>query len=96
MIIGVDTLLVTGDPERIWSLFDIEGITHYSGAPIVHLIVVNHPAAHRLKQRVTVPTGGAPPSPTLLERMDELNLHPSHLYGLTETYGPIMSCSAHP
>jgi len=45
---------------------------------------------------VTVPTGGSPPSPTLLARMQELNLHPVHLYGLTETYGPAMGCSAHP
>ena len=45
---------------------------------------------------MTVPTGGSPPSPTLLARMEELNLHPVHLYGLTETYGPAMGCTAHP
>jgi fatty-acyl-CoA synthase len=49
---------------------------------------VSHPAAHRLEREVTVTTGGAPPSPTLLARMDALNLHPVHVYGLTETYGP--------
>ena len=53
-------------------------------------------SAHPLEQRVTVPTGGSPPSPTLLKRMRELNLHPIHLYGLTETYGPIMGCSWQP
>ena len=37
-------------------------------------------------------TGGAPPSPTLLARMAELNLHVTHLYGLTETYGPAVIC----
>jgi fatty-acyl-CoA synthase len=84
------------EPERIWELFKREGVTHYSGAPTVHLGIVGHPAAHRLEQGVTVPTGGSPPSPTLLARMQELNLHPSHLYGLTETYGPHMSCTAHP
>jgi fatty-acyl-CoA synthase len=84
------------DPERIWELFEAEAVTHYSGAPTVHLSLVNHAAAHRLDQHVTVPTGGSPPSPTLLARMRELNLHPSHLYGLTETYGPHMSCTAHP
>jgi fatty-acyl-CoA synthase len=84
------------EPERIWELFGSEGVTHYSGAPTVHLGIVGHPAARRLEQRVTVPTGGSPPSPTLLARMQALNLHPSHLYGLTETYGPHMSCTAHP
>jgi fatty-acyl-CoA synthase len=62
----------------------------------VHLGIVGHDDAHPLEQRVTVPTGGSPPSPTLLGRMRELNLHPVHLYGLTETYGPIMSCTPHP
>ena len=52
--------------------------------------IVNHEKAHPLEQRVTVPTGGSPPSPTLLKSMRELNLHPIHLYGLTETYGPVM------
>ncbi len=84
------------DPERIWDLFVAERVTHYSGAPTVHLSIANHARAQRLEQEVTVPTGGSPPSPTLLARMRELNLHPVHLYGLTETYGPAMSCTAYP
>src|SRR4051794_3973789 len=84
------------DPERIWQLFDDEGVTHYSGAPTIHISIVNHDAAHPLDQHVIVPTGGSPPSPTLLGRMRELNLHPIHLYGLTETYGPVMGCSWQP
>jgi fatty-acyl-CoA synthase len=83
-------------PEAIWELFDAEGVTHYSGAPTIHMSIVEHENAHPLEQRVTVPTGGSPPSPALLKSMRKLNLHPIHLYGLTETYGPIMSCSWHP
>ncbi|MGA2924586.1 MAG: AMP-binding protein, partial [Solirubrobacteraceae bacterium] len=45
---------------------------------------------------VTVPTGGSPPTPALLRKMRELNLHPIHLYGLTETYGPALACSWQP
>src|SRR5262245_22812675 len=84
------------EPGRVWELFEAEGVTHYSGAPTVHIGIVNHPDAHRLDQKVIVPTGGSPPSPTLLGRMRELNLHPIHLYGLTETYGPVMGCSWQP
>jgi fatty-acyl-CoA synthase len=84
------------DPERIWELFDSEGVTHYSGAPTVHMSIVNHDNAHQLEQRVTVATGGSPPTPALIRRMRELNLYPTHLYGLTETYGPIMGCSWQP
>ncbi len=84
------------DPEKIWELFDSEGVTHYSGAPTVHMGIVNHQNAHQLEQRVTVATGGSPPTPALIRRMRELNLYPTHLYGLTETYGPVMGCSWQP
>ncbi len=76
------------DPERIWELFASEGVTHYNGAPTVHIGVVNHPAAQRLDRQVTVTVAGAPPSPTLLGQLDALNFRPIHVYGLTETYGP--------
>jgi acyl-CoA synthetase (AMP-forming)/AMP-acid ligase II len=84
------------EPERVWQLFEFERVTHYSGAPTIHTSIVNHADAHRLEQSVIVPTGGSPPSPTLLQKMRELNLHPIHLYGLTETYGPVMGCSWQP
>ena len=45
---------------------------------------------------MTVATGGSPPTPALIRRMRELNLYPTHLYGLTETYGPVMGCSWQP
>jgi fatty-acyl-CoA synthase len=93
---GVHVCLRKVEPERIWELFESEGVTHYSGAPTVHMSIVNHDKAHPLDQRVAVPTGGSPPTPALLKKMRELNLHPIHLYGLTETYGPIMGCSWQP
>jgi fatty-acyl-CoA synthase len=95
-VAGTHVCLRKVEPGRIWELFDAEGVTHYSGAPTIHIGIANHPSAHALEQHVTVPTGGSPPSPTLLSRLRELNLHPIHLYGLTETYGPVMSCSWHP
>jgi fatty-acyl-CoA synthase len=77
------------DPQRIWELIDGEGVTHYNGAPTVQLMVINHPRAHRLDRPVTAMVAAAPPSPTLLARMSELNFRIVHVYGLTETYGPI-------
>ncbi len=93
---GVHVCLPKVEPDRIWDLFESEGVTHYSGAPTIHMSIVNHDKAHRLEQRVIVPTGGSPPTPALLRRMRELNLYPIHLYGLTETYGPAMACSWQP
>ena len=80
------------DPELVWDLIDGEGVTHYNGAPTVHLMVINHPRAHRLDRPVTAMVAAAPPSPTLLGRMSELNFRVVHVYGLTETYGPITVC----
>jgi fatty-acyl-CoA synthase len=82
------------DADRIWQLIDEEGVTHYNGAPTVHLMTINHPSAHRLEQPVTALVAAAPPSPTLLARMAELNFRIVHVYGLTETYGPITMCPA--
>ena len=39
------------EPELIWELFEAEGVTHYSGAPTVHMSIVNHDDAHALEQR---------------------------------------------
>ena len=80
------------DPGLVWELIDGEGVTHYNGAPTVQLMVINHPRAHRLEHPVTAMVAAAPPSPTLLARMSELNFRIVHVYGLTETYGPITVC----
>jgi fatty-acyl-CoA synthase len=59
-------------------------------------MLVNHPQAVRLDRPVTVTIAGAPPSPTLLEKVKALNFKPVHVYGLTETYGPFTICEWHP
>jgi fatty-acyl-CoA synthase len=80
------------DPDLVWQLIDEEGVTHYNAAPTVQLMIINHPKAHRLEQPVTAMVAASPPSPTLLARMAELNFRVVHVYGLTETYGPITVC----
>jgi len=90
---GTHVCLPAVDPERIWELIDSEGVTHMNGAPVVHLGVVNHAAAHALDLEITVCVAGALPSPTLLGQMRELGFRPLHVYGLTETYGPTTVCT---
>jgi fatty-acyl-CoA synthase len=80
------------DPARIWELLEGEGVTHFNGAPTVHIGVANDPAARRLERPVTITVAGAPPSPTLLGQLGELNFRTVHVYGLTETYGPYTVC----
>ena len=82
----------TVDPDDIWDAIDNEGVTNYCGAPTVQLMIINHERAHRVERPVTALVAAAPPSPTLIERMSELNFRVVHVYGLTETYGPITVC----
>src|SRR5947209_705781 len=83
------------DPDLVWDVFDTQGVTHYNGAPTVQIFLVNSPKAHRLARQITVTVAAAPPSPTLLGQLKTLNIHPIHVYGLTETYGPHTICEWH-
>jgi fatty-acyl-CoA synthase len=85
---GAQVCLRKVEPALVWDIFDAYGVTHFSGAPTVHTMLANHPAAHRLTRPVTVIVGGSPPSPTLLAQMRALNFRPVHVYGLAETYAP--------
>ena len=92
---GTHLCLRRVDPAEIWKLIDGEGVTHYCGAPTVQIGIVNHATAHKLSRPVTAAVAGAPPSPTLLGKMQELGFRPVHVYGLTETYGPHTVCAWH-
>lgn len=85
------------EPEEAWKLVKQERATHFNGAPVVLIALLNHPSRPtKLDQPLTVMTGGAPPSPTLLAHMQELGARCIHIYGLTETYGPYTICAEQP
>ncbi|GAA1547957.1 long-chain-fatty-acid--CoA ligase [Brevibacterium picturae] len=78
--------------DVIWDLIDRHRVTHLNGAPTVMSTIINAEAAHSLPQGITATMAGAPPSPTLIWQMEELNFRIVHVYGLTETYGPYTVC----
>jgi len=81
------------DPAEVWSAIRAEHVTHLCGAPTVLLMLADHPDARGgSPRRVSVMTGGAPPTPALIERLAELGIDVVHLYGLTETFGPAAIC----
>jgi fatty-acyl-CoA synthase len=86
---GTHVCLRRIDSTEIWRLLCDGGVTHFSGAPTVLTMIAEDPAAQPLPARVHVDTGGAPPSPALLRRLTPLGFDVTHLYGLTETYGPV-------
>jgi fatty-acyl-CoA synthase len=83
------------DPPVVWRLIADEGVTHLNGAPTVLVMLGADDAAHPLDRPVQVTTAGAPPPPAVISRTEALGFRINHVYGLTETYGPITVCEWH-
>ena len=94
---GVNVCLRRVDPKAIFEAIREHGVTHYCGAPIVHAALLAAPA--ELKQGV--PSGikamvaGAAPPAAMIEGMEEMGFDLTHVYGLTEVYGPSAVCTKH-
>ncbi len=92
---GVNVCLRRVEPQGIFNAIKIHGVTHYCGAPIVHSLLVNAPAA----MKAGVPAGvkcmvaGAAPPASMIEGMEQLGFDLTHVYGLTEVYGPVTVCA---
>ena len=84
------------EPARVWRHLRESGVTHFNAAPTVLVMLAWHEAAQALDRRIAVGTGGAPPTPALLARLASLGMDVTHLYGLTETFGPAVICDWHP
>ncbi len=87
-VIGTHVCLRQVRAEPIWNALKNENVSHLCGAPIVMSLVVSAPEAVKLKQTVQFLTAAAPPPETLLAEMKAAGFAVTHLYGLTETYGP--------
>ena len=75
------------EPAALWRELRA-GATHLCAAPTVLITLLAHPDAAKLDHAVTCVVGGAPPSPTMIERCEAVGMRLIHMYGLTETYGP--------
>ena len=67
-----------------------------NAAPTVLISLANHPDAAVIDGGLVATTAGAPPSPTIIAQMEALGVDVVHVYGLTETYGPITVCEVDP
>ncbi len=74
-----------------------DGVTHFCGAPVVLNMLANAPESEKrpLPRRVEAMTAGAPPPATVIEAMEAAGFRITHVYGLTETYGPDVVCAWH-
>jgi fatty-acyl-CoA synthase len=82
--------------DAIWRQLREHGVTHLNAAPTVVSTILNAPGAGPLTRPVLITTAGAPPSPTTIAQMERMGFQIVHVYGLTETYGPISVCQSQP
>ncbi|KAJ9172585.1 hypothetical protein P3X46_015802 [Hevea brasiliensis] len=95
---GTNVCLRKVSPKDIFDSIVHHKVTNMGGAPTVLNMIVNSAVCDQkpLPHKVEVMTGGAPPPPQILLKMEELGFGVSHLYGLTETYGPGTYCAWKP
>jgi fatty-acyl-CoA synthase len=95
---GVNVCLRKVEPTRIFELIKKHGVTHMCGAPIVYNTLINAPDAPRGKAAKPVAglIAGAAPPVAVLEGAESIGIRLTHVYGLTETYGPASVCAEQP
>ena len=82
--------------DAIWEQLREHHVTHLNAAPTVVSTILNAHEAGPLAWPVLITTAGAPPSPTTIAHMERMGFQVVHVYGLTETYGPISFCQFQP
>ena len=95
---GTNVCLRKVDAKLILELIRKHRVTHYCGAPIVHSMLLNAPAELKkgIDHEVHCLVAAAPPPAAVIEGMARMGFDITHVYGLTETYGPAAVCAKHP
>jgi fatty-acyl-CoA synthase len=95
---GINVCLRKVDPGKIFELIPKHGVTHMCGAPIVYNTLINAPDAPKASSTrpvVGLIAGAAPPV-AVLEGAERIGVKLTHVYGLTEVYGPASVCAEQP
>jgi 3-(methylthio)propionyl---CoA ligase len=91
---GTHVCLRRVEPAQVFAAIAEHGVTHMCGAPVVLSMLIHAPVAARraFDQTVKIATGGAAPPSTVITQMEAMGFAVTHLYGLTESYGPSTVC----
>jgi len=86
------------EPDLIFPAIRAQRVTHMCGAPIVLTMLIHAPddVDRRFDHLVDIATGGAAPAPAVIAAMEDMGFRVTHLYGLTECYGPSTMCRPKP
>ncbi len=96
-VAGTSVCLRKVDAALIFGLMREHRVSHYCGAPIVHSTLINAPAQLRegIDWQVKAMVAGAAPPAAMIEGMGRMGFEVTHVYGLTEVYGPAAACAKH-
>ncbi|UCE31015.1 MAG: AMP-binding protein [Burkholderiales bacterium] len=96
-VAGTHVCLRKVEAQTIFDLIRMHQVTHYCGAPIVHTTLINAPEAMKagIDWTVKCMVAGAAPPAAMIEGMANMGFEVTHVYGLTETYGPAGFCAKH-
>jgi fatty-acyl-CoA synthase len=94
---GTNVCLRRVEAKAILDLIRADRVTHYCGAPIVHSMLLNAPDEWKrgIDHEVHCLVAAAPPPAAVIEGMGHMGFDITHVYGLTETYGPAAVCAKH-
>ena len=98
LVAGTSVCLRKVEPASIFELVREHRVTHFCGAPVVHNMLINAPESLRagINHRVYGMIAGAAPPQAVIEGAERIGVHLTHVYGLTEVYGPACVCARHP
>ena len=94
-VAGTNVCLRRVEPQAVLEAITDHGVTHMCGAPIIANMLINVPDAQfpPLPRTVEFMTAGAPPPAAVIAGIEARGFHITHVYGLTEVYGPVTVCA---
>jgi len=98
LMAGTSVCLRKVEPALIFDLIRTHKVTHFCGAPVVHNLLINAPEQLRagIDHAVHGMIAGAAPPQAVIEGAERIGVQLTHVYGLTEVYGPAAVCAKHP
>jgi fatty-acyl-CoA synthase len=96
--VGTSICLRKVEARPVFDLIKKHKVTHYCGAPIVHQMLINAPDEMKrgIEHKVSGLVAAAAPPASMIEGMKNMGFDITHVYGLTEVYGPATVCAKHP
>jgi fatty-acyl-CoA synthase len=98
LLAGTHVCLRRVEARAILDAIRTHGVTHYCGAPVVHNLLINAPDEWKrgIGHKVRGLVAAASPPAAMIEGMARMGFDITHVYGLTEVYGPASVCAKHP